>query len=220
MNKILKIQAFFRMVDEDNNSANVRIENDVICGTKEFSTNELYDKLKDLVKSSIPGNVNLFDMSQEDINKINEEDSCISTEMAIAKNKYFNLFKKYDDNDTIDIKTAKEMINAIFDDKKNQKNNNILNDFDCFVIGTTNAENTINALGDGGNVFLNPSYINKLDQKVNIKLIDEIIASKFKDYDFNDIYNFCTSFLLGEAQGAITKERIDILKIDGIDIYI
>ncbi|WP_152632571.1 hypothetical protein [Aliarcobacter butzleri] len=209
MNNTLIIKAFFRMIDEKNESlAIVNIEHEVECNDKRISTKELYLKSKEILEKNIHKDYKLVDLTKEEMNYINEDESSNSLQIAIAKGKYCSLFKKYKDDDILDVKTAKEMIDAIFKDIDNEEKKEL----NCFVIGLMDLQKTSNLITKGENVFLKASYLSALSSKVDMENIEDIINLNLEHLNYEEIHNFCTDFLLAEAQGLINSEIIENFK--------
>lgn len=119
LGNMIKVQAFFKMLDDKNEViANVSIIQDICCNDKEFSSNNLYELFKKTIKETLPKECSIKDLTQEEYLNLKDTKGYDSLELAIAKDKYTKLFNKYKDNDILDVKTAKEMIETIFSEVK------------------------------------------------------------------------------------------------------
>ncbi|WP_418181258.1 hypothetical protein ACNSOL_12180 (plasmid) [Aliarcobacter lanthieri] len=213
MDKTLIIKAFFKMLDENNESiANLSIDHEITSSDKEFTTNTFYELLKKVAQNNIPENYKISDLTLEEIKNINEEDACDTLQSALSKDKFFKLFEKYNDDDVLDVKTAKQMINSIFANIKNKENTSPAKNLNCFVIGLMDLKETSNLITKGSDVFLKASHLAALDCKVDMENIEDIINLNLEHLDYDEIHNFCTDFLLAEAQGLINSEIVESFK--------
>ncbi len=212
---MIRVQAFFKMVDKDDEViANVNINKNICCNDKEFSSNKLYDLFKESIIETLPKDCIIKDLSQEEFLKLEETKEHDSLALAKAKDKYLKLFSKYSDDDTLDVKTAKKMIETIFSEVKNEDvvENTEEKKLNCFVIGLMDLKETNFLLTKGREVFLKASHLSVLDSKADMENIENIISLNLDHLDYEEIHNFCTEFLLAESQGLINSEIVENFK--------
>ncbi|MCT7643883.1 hypothetical protein [Aliarcobacter butzleri] len=75
----------------------------------------------------------------------------------------------------------------------------------CFVIGIMDLKDTGNVF-DGKEVFLKASHLSNMNHSADMELIEEMVCSLLLDIDYSKIHEFCTSFLLAEAQGKMNEQ--------------
>lgn len=82
-------------------------------------------------------------------------------------------------------------------------NNKELN---CFIIGKMDIKDTTNMIRQGKEVFIEASSLSAMNTNADMEMLEKIIESRLEFVSYSDIHEFCTEFLLAEAQGLMNEK--------------
>lgn len=77
---------------------------------------------------------------------------------------------------------------------------------DCFIIGKMDLKDTENMMIQGKEVFVKASSLSAMNTNADVEMLEEIIESRLEFISYSDIHEFCTEFLLAEAQGLMNEK--------------
>ncbi|MCG3690109.1 hypothetical protein [Aliarcobacter butzleri] len=85
-------------------------------------------------------------------------------------------------------------------------------ELNCFVIGLIDIKDTTFLLTQGKEVFIKANCLHAMNSSADMNLLEDIIGSNFGLNSYSDVHEFCTEFLLAEAQGKMNNKIFERLR--------